>query len=199
MLKAAAVSLAVGFGLIPTGCRNGDHDFQLGTKYFMAQDYSRAEEHYVKALESYRLKEPDNHYIIGKSHGRLASIYILTGEWTAAETQLLFAVEEFGRVPDLGRLELVDAYLTLSQIAQRRDDGEAAKAYLDRAIPVLEKTGNNQLLASVYVGLGNLCSGSGEVREAMEYYGEAKKLYQQAGMSDMIEDIDGRIDNLPDR
>ena len=199
MMKPQYLFVAVLSALTFMGCENADHQFQLGTEFFMAKDYSRAEQHYVKALQIYSIKDSGNHYIIGKTYSRLGSLYILTGEWMAAETQILFAIDEFKQVRDLGITELVDAYLTLGRIAVHKGDIESGKVYLNQAISLTKKTGDIKLLAIIHVSLGNMCANAGEVGEALNSFRAAKALYLQAGMNSMIDELDKTIESLSAR
>jgi tetratricopeptide (TPR) repeat protein len=58
---------------------------------------------------------------------------------------------------------------------------DQARAYYDKALQFLERTGDRHSAAKFYFNLGNLCHEQGQSTQAYEYFQKSKSLFEMVG------------------
>jgi class 3 adenylate cyclase/tetratricopeptide (TPR) repeat protein len=108
---------------------------------------------------------------------------------TFADRALTFARERAQRGYEAYALRL------LGEIAARPDstDAEAAKTYWCQAVAVAEELGMRPLVAHCHLGLGKLCSGTGDSAKAHEHLTTATTMYREMGMTFWLEKAEAAL------
>ena len=187
----AALGAAERLGDRPATAR---HAGNLGAIHWRRGDLGEAERMHRKSLETDeklgRLEGMANTY------GNLGVIHLTRGELDEAERMHLksLAIHE-----KLGRLEaMAVVYGNLGLIHRERGELDEAERMHRKSLAINEQLGRLEGMAAQYGNLGSVQEQRGDLAGARELWTKARDLYARIGMPQMVAQVQGWIDALPD-
>ncbi|MBN2562141.1 MAG: tetratricopeptide repeat protein [Phycisphaerae bacterium] len=180
-------------------------DEKLGRLEYMANQYGNignvlqtrgdlagAEAMYRKALEiDEKLGRLEG---MASDYGNLGNVLQTRGDLAGAEAMHNKALEIDEK---LGRLEgMASEYGNLGNVLARRGDLDGAEVMYRKSLEIDEKLGRLEGMANQYANLGLVLRTRGDLDGARGLWIKARDLYKQMGIPHMVEQVQGRLDQL---
>jgi tetratricopeptide (TPR) repeat protein len=164
----------------------------LGLIHQVRGDLVKAEQMHNKALNlNKKLKRLEG---IVNCYGNLGNIYYERGELNkAAEMyrKVLDIEEKLGRPGSIAT-----SLANLGIIFMEIDDLDKAEMLHKQALEIDSQLDNKAAVARHYSNLGAICSKRGDFNQAKDYWGRAKRQYEQIGMKTNAQEINEWLNGL---
>ncbi len=166
----------------------------LANVYQTRGELSKAERMYRKALElNERLGRLEG---MVSDYGGLGIICRMRGQLNEAEKMHRKSLELSERLGSIG--SMADSYGNLGNIyAERGDLPEAERTYR-KALELDERLGSIEGMGKSCVNLGNIYARRGDLGKARRLWTKSRDLYAKLGAEHMVEEMQSRLDALPD-
>ncbi len=137
-----------------------------------------------------------NQHGIARHLGALGLIQLTRGDLDSAESYIKRSLALHKK---LGRKEGMAINLgNLGAIEEARDEFSTAGVYGKQALAIFEELGNKASIAMAYRNLGVIEYKQGHYPKARQLLTQARDLYNQIGMLHMVEELQSRLDDLPE-
>lgn len=154
--------------------------FQEGDDFWQEGNYEEAKEKYILASQIYREKEDVEGEAFALS--RLGELELSLGNFEDAERELLTAAD-ITQYLDFAQNTYGEVLTKLGKLEFERNNNHKAWEYFRKAIEVLAKIDNKNLLGDVYDQMGYMYLSENKDDEALKVYKKAAQLYDADGVS----------------
>ena len=150
----------------------------MGSACFYMSDYEKAMEHYEKALEICEKLQDMN--------GMALNNYNIALVLETQQTKIIDQLENLQKALSLWKQigntdKMARAYQSIIQLYRDVAEWQLAKNYVDEALNLALETENRHDEAFLYSIYAQICSSTGDVQQAGEYYQKSLHVYENLG------------------
>ncbi|PTB96479.1 hypothetical protein C9994_07140 [Marivirga lumbricoides] len=160
----------------------------LGNTYCQVGDWQKAIPHFETVINA--AQKAGNNILIASANNNIGNIYLSKGAY-------IKALEHYQKGVDLGNPSIKETSLiNIGLVHQQLEDYTKARKYLEEAVALCKKSGNQYALAFVYQHLGSIEQQSGNYHLAIDYFNEATQIFTDINERYNVSDIKTNLGNL---